>query len=178
MVQRQIIYRCNMNLIKCAFYVTMKRQKLNKLSMLYLRTREGVDGERARGSILFLEVKASGQECKGNGVVSVRWSRCVCVCVCSSRPVCLGCGPGLTFQWSSVIPHCLLGKQCAFSLTLAHSVYLFVLFFSHHSFFTVFPFFSPLLRLDIYRKVPKDLTQPTYSGALSKYTYLKLVHST
>lgn len=41
----------------------------------------------------------------------------------------------------------------------------------------IFPLFLPsfLSRFDIYRKVPKDLTQPTYTGAFSKCQCLFLI---
>lgn len=58
-----------------------------------------------------------------------------------------------TFLSSHVIPYTALGTECAFTSPLPRRTQYLPFLFS---------------RLDIYRKVPKDLTQPTYTGAFSK----------
>lgn len=35
-----------------------------------------------------------------------------------------------------------------------------------------------IFRLDVYRKVPKDLTEPTYTGAISKFFRFTCVSNT
>lgn len=83
------------------------------------------------------------------------------VCVCD------GGGPQLTFHHSSVISQSLTGTECAsfLSTQCLHLLFIFSLLLS----FFFFSLFLTLLRFDIYRKVPKDLTQPTYTGAFSEY---------
>lgn len=107
---------------------------------------------------------------------------------CSVRAVCVwrqafrtdGSGrPELTFHRRSVILHGLMGTECA-HCSAQRSVYVCFVFFFYFSaappnspfslfFFPASSFSSPPpCRFDIYRKVPKDLTQPTYTGAFSK----------
>lgn len=85
---------------------------------------------------------------------------CVSWCV-----LCNSSGPQPTFHLTSVILHSLMGTECA----SFHSSQCLHLPFPPHSF--PFPFSLSLLRFDIYRKVPKDLTQPTYTGAFSEYFF-------
>lgn len=91
---------------------------------------------------------------------------CVCVCVvagcCRSRTNIPPVFCNITQPYGY--------RMCFFS---QHIVFTYSLFFSSHF---PFPFFVPflfffLLRFDIYRKVPKDLTQPTYTGAFSEWSF-------
>lgn len=79
--------------------------------------------------------------------------------------VCFDSGLKLTFHHSSVITCTALWVQ---NVLIFSGFIIYLPFFSltSLSLFLVPCFF--LHRFDIYRKVPKDLTQPTYTGAFSK----------